>query len=195
MEICYRQATADDAPFLAHLVRQVSGGLVDALLDGLLPGVTPEQIVSMVLRDTSSQWSYTNCLLALDDEPAGLLFAYPSSVQTIPPLMETMLSRARLDPLRDSVTAAVPESLYINTLWVAERVRGMGLADALIDYARAWAKDLGLHTLSLFVWRDNLRARSFYARHGFSAVRSVAIPEPLLSAHGGADLLASQCAE
>ncbi len=194
MEITYRQATADDAPFLAGLVRQVSGGIVDGLLEGLFPGVSAEQILAMVLRDTSSQWSYTNCLLAEDEAPVGLLFAYPASAQAIPALMETMLPKARLDPLRESVTAAVPGSLYINTLWVDEGLRGMGLADTLIDYARAWALDMGLGQLSLFAWRDNKRALSFYARHGFSVVRPVAVPESLERRHSGADLYVCPCA-
>ena len=182
----YRQATADDAPFLAKCVREVSHGVVDGLLEGVLPGLDAEAILSMVLRDASSQYSYKNCVLTEQGASIlALLFCYPASAQTIPPMMRVMLPAARLTSYTDIVTAVVPESLYINTIWVDPSVRGQGLADVLLDYAAFFAKESGLTKLSLLAWRDNSRALAFYAKHGFTTVRSVRVPESL---EGGADL-------
>ena len=177
-DLSFRLASPEDASFLAGRVREVSHGVVDALLLGLLPGIGPEQILSMVLRDTSSHFSHKNCVLACEENrPVGLLFAYPWQEQSIPGLMRTMIPKDRLSPLIDILTAVVPDSLYINTFWVAEDLRGQGLSDALMDYVKDWARDTSLSKLSLFAWRDNSRALAFYERHGFVRFRAVEVPE------------------
>ncbi|MCR5814454.1 MAG: GNAT family N-acetyltransferase [Desulfovibrio sp.] len=188
-ELSFRQGTPDDAAFLAHCVREVSGGVVDVLLKGLLPGIDSEQLLSMVLRDTSQHYSHKNCVLGfLGQNCVGLLFAYPASEQSIPPLMRAMLPKNRLEPLMDILTAQVPESLYINTFWVESALRGSGLADSLMDYAKALSETLGLKGVSLFAFRNNARALAFYARHGFQRQREVSVPCELLPAAGPGDL-------
>ncbi|MBR3664009.1 MAG: GNAT family N-acetyltransferase [Desulfovibrio sp.] len=188
-ELHFRQGLPDDAAFLAHCVCEVSGGVVDALLSGLLPGVASEDVLSMVLRDTSSHFSHKNCVLAnLGQKCVGLLFAYSAREQNIPPLMRAMLPKKRLEPLTDLLTAHVEESLYINTFWVDTALRGTGLADALMDYAKALASELDLVGISLFAFRKNARALAFYARHGFHPVREVFVPSELLPEAGAGDL-------
>ena len=73
-DLTFRLANPEDASFLARCVREVSHGVVDALLLGLLPGIGPEHILSMVLRDTSSHFSHKNCVLACEEKtPVGQL--------------------------------------------------------------------------------------------------------------------------
>ncbi|MBO4335186.1 MAG: GNAT family N-acetyltransferase [Desulfovibrio sp.] len=188
-ELSFRQGSPDDAAFLAHCVREVSGGVVDALLNGLLPGVGSEQVLSMVLRDTSQHYSHKNCVLAfMGQQCVGLLFSYPASEQGIPALMRAMLPKKRLEPLADLLTAHVEGSLYINTFWVDVSMRGTGLADSLMDYAKDVSRELDLEGVSLFAFRKNSRALSFYARHGFRKVREVAVPHELLPEAGPGDL-------
>ncbi len=185
----FRPALADDAPVLATCIQEVSPEVVDTLLHGLLPGISVETILIMILRDTSSHFSYKNCVLAeLDGVPAGLLFAYPAEVQGIPALMEHMVSAKRLDPLRELLTLCAPGSLYVNTLWVDASVRGQGMADALMDYARFWGGQLGKTALSLFAWRDNTRAVAFYRRQGFRPMREIMAQGPLKERHERGDL-------
>ncbi|WP_297672431.1 GNAT family N-acetyltransferase [uncultured Desulfovibrio sp.] len=185
----FRPATDDDAPALAARIREVSPEVVDSLLQGLLPGISVENILTMVLRDASSHFSHKNCVLAeLDGAMAGLLFAYPAEHQGIPVLMERMVSARRLLPVRELLTLCAPGSLYINTLWVDARVRGQGMADALMDYARFWAGQMGRAALSLFAWRDNTRAVAFYRRQGFSPVREITAQGPLAERHSKGDL-------
>lgn len=185
----FRPATVDDAPVLADRIREVSPDVVDSLLLGLLPGIGVESILTMVLRDTASHFSYKNCVLAeLNGAMAGLLFAYPAEDQGIPALMEHMVSARRLDPLRELLTLCAPGSLYVNTLWVAEDVRGQGMADALMDYARFWAGEMDKTAVSLFAWRDNARAVAFYRRQGFRPVREITAQGPLTERHDKGDL-------
>ena len=185
----FRPATAEDAPVLAQKIREVSPDVVDTLLKGLLPGIGVENILSMALRDESSHYSFRNCVLSeVDGALAGLLFAYPAELQGIPNLMEHMVPSSRLEPLRELLTISEPGSLYVNTLWVAEDFRGQGMADALIEYARFWAGSLECSAVSLFCWRDNARAVSFYRRQGFRPVRELVAKPPLTEKHDRGDL-------
>ena len=188
-ELNFRQAEASDAPFLAQCVTEVSQGVVEALLDGLLPGISATQVLTMVLQDDSSAFSHKNCVLAeLEAKPQGLLFAYPSEEQEIPKLLRAMTSKARLEPLEDLLTCKIADTLYINTLWVASDFRGQGLADALIDYAKYWAQGLELKGLSLFSARNNTRACQFYQRMGFTVQREVFVPPSLALKISAGDL-------
>ncbi len=188
-EPVFRPGTEGDIPELASRIKEVSPEVVDTLLKGLLPGISAEHILTMALRDKSTHYSYRNCVIAeMDGIIAGLLFGYPAEEHTIPPLMERMVPSSRLEPLRELLTMSVPGSLYINTLWVNQEIRGMGMADALMDYARFWAESLGKKSLSLFCWRDNERARAFYLKQGFIPVRKIAAKPPITKFHESGDL-------
>ncbi|MGQ0531564.1 MAG: GNAT family N-acetyltransferase [Caulobacteraceae bacterium] len=62
----------------------------------------------------------------------------------------------------DDVTA-----LELHRLYVDESVKGMGVADALMDDCIAWANANGAAALYLSVWENNERAQRFYRRFGF----------------------------
>lgn len=58
-------------------------------------------------------------------------------------------------------------ALELHRLYVHERVKGAGVAAALMEDALAWAGARGAHALYLSVWEDNHRAQRFYRRYGF----------------------------
>jgi len=60
------------------------------------------------------------------------------------------------------------EALYVEHSW-----RGAGLADDLLSCACAWANDLGLPAVQLYVTASNTRAISFYERQEFRPVQSI----------------------
>jgi GNAT superfamily N-acetyltransferase len=58
----------------------------------------------------------------------------------------------------------------LKRLYLAEAVKGVGLADRLMDWAFAVARAGGANTMYVGVWSENERAKRFYARHGFRHV-------------------------
>ncbi len=60
-----------------------------------------------------------------------------------------------------------PGALELHRLYVHERAKGQGVADALIEDCIGWARERGAPALYLSVWEDNIRAQRFYRRFGF----------------------------
>jgi ribosomal protein S18 acetylase RimI-like enzyme len=56
----------------------------------------------------------------------------------------------------------------LHRLYVHERVKGRGVAQALMDQAIEWARARDAHAIYLSVWENNLRAQAFYRRYGFT---------------------------
>ena len=50
---------------------------------------------------------------------------------------------------------------------LARDARGRGIGSALMEAAIAWARDQGLHKLSLSVWPHNAAAIALYEKYGF----------------------------
>lgn len=55
----------------------------------------------------------------------------------------------------------------LRQLYVDADFHGYGVAPALLDWARRIARARGATSLLLTVWKENARARRFYAKHGF----------------------------
>lgn len=64
-----------------------------------------------------------------------------------------------------ALTDARPYEL--RQLYLADRAKGSGAAQALIDWAAGRARAIGADELWLSVYVDNHRARRFYERNGF----------------------------
>lgn len=58
----------------------------------------------------------------------------------------------------------------LRQLYLAERAKGSGVADALLAWTIDEARRAGAGELFLSVYVDNHRARRFYERHGFAEV-------------------------
>jgi GNAT superfamily N-acetyltransferase len=56
----------------------------------------------------------------------------------------------------------------LHRLYVAQRAKGAGVADVLMDGCIAWARGKGASALYLSVWENNERAQRFYRRFGFA---------------------------
>ncbi len=183
-ELTFRPATADDVPFLARVIMETSDGIVQHVVTGLIPFRKPEEIFAMVIAREGSHFHVSNMVVAEQaGKIVGMLFAYSADQQEIPTVMEKMLPKKKLEPVRPILTAAVPDTLYINTLWVDPEMRGQGVATALIDYANVWAKDKNLKGLSLHCWADNEGAIQLYSKHGFKPVQHLDPLAPLDAMH------------
>ncbi len=62
---------------------------------------------------------------------------------------------------------------YVNDLYVARKVRGKGVADALMGAAEDFFRGKGLTNMRLGVLTENRRARSFYERLGWHSYEQV----------------------
>lgn len=60
--------------------------------------------------------------------------------------------------------------LELHRLYVAERVKGLGVANVLMDEAIDWARGQGAEAIYLSVWENNARAQAFYRRYGFEHI-------------------------
>ena len=54
-------------------------------------------------------------------------------------------------------------------VWVAPTHRQQGVGQALVDYARHWARARGVDALVVGVYADNVDAVRFYTRAGFES--------------------------
>ena len=68
--------------------------------------------------------------------------------------------------------------LYIDDLCVDEESRGTGIATALYDHVRGYAKESGCNVITLNVWCGNDGAQRFYEKMGMTA-RNITMEQPL----------------
>jgi ribosomal protein S18 acetylase RimI-like enzyme len=62
-----------------------------------------------------------------------------------------------------------PTEAQLISMWVDPRVRGQGVAQALIRALAAWARDSGARRVFLFVQEVNTPGQALYRRAGFRA--------------------------
>ena len=69
-----------------------------------------------------------------------------------------------------------PRSRQLSQLYVAGTHRGAGVAQALMDWTIATARDEGSDELLLTVWEHNPRAMRFYTKLGFAHIGDYEFP-------------------
>ncbi|MFT7518168.1 MAG: ribosomal protein S18 acetylase RimI-like enzyme [Kiritimatiellia bacterium] len=69
--------------------------------------------------------------------------------------------------VRGMVVHDPPGAAMLMSMWVAPSMRGLGVADLLVDAVERWALARDCATIVLDVAGDNARAISFYTRRGF----------------------------
>lgn len=71
---------------------------------------------------------------------------------------------------------AGPDDLQLSQIYVAHGWHGQGVAQALMDWTLATARDRGAPALLLTVFEENHRAMAFYAKYGFVHIGDYAFP-------------------
>ena len=162
-------ASLDDAEQIADIIIKTGDGIVEHLLGGLIPELSPAMILATAFIQREGPYNTDNVLRSIDEDViTSLLFSYPSSEHKVPPLMESMLPARRLKAVRPILEHSIPDSLYINTIWMADAYRGQGYGEAIMREAMNRSMEFGFKRLSLFCWNDNENAIRFYARMGFT---------------------------
>ncbi len=179
-----RWATEDDADFVVETICEVSEGVIDFLLDGAVPLMSASSLLKIVFGKAYEPYAYHHVLLLeAAGKSAGLIFAYDAKYQRVPAVMEGFLAREKVDAVRPLFEAKRPDSLWINTLWVSPEFRGRGLSSLIVSLIEDFAKDTGFSSLALHCWKDNARARAFYAKQGFVVDGDIPTGGELLSRH------------
>lgn len=76
----------------------------------------------------------------------------------------------KVGPLKLPAPGPVPGAMELRQLYLHRPWHGLGIADALADWAKGEARARGAAELWLSVFTGNVRARRFYARHGFAEI-------------------------
>jgi ribosomal protein S18 acetylase RimI-like enzyme len=185
MDVSLRFGEVTDAAIVADYALKAGGGLFEFLLDGVLPLVTAEHILRLAVVNDGSVLHYSNAVLAEhESKPVGMILCYASRHYGIPPILETLVPRVRLEQVREFLLSRIENSYYVNTLVVEDAVRGKGVGGLLLSFAAALGQEQGQESLSLHAWSDNVPAVNLYRESGFVVVRE--IPVSLATTAGGA---------
>jgi GNAT superfamily N-acetyltransferase len=123
----------------------------------------------------SRRWSYRDLLPEADlvalsveettaDFAQGLAELPPGSAVLVAERAGRVVGYAYVLPSPDADVTA--EAAELGSLYVTEDVAGTGVAHALMDAAIEQAHAVGQDVLTLWVRRENGRARRFYEKHG-----------------------------
>lgn len=111
-----------------------------------------ENLVAFLTRFTPEAWAAE--------------FADPAHAFRIAEDAQGPFGYCKLGPLTLPATPGGP-AVELRQLYLLERGKGSGAAQALMEWAIATARDRGAAELWLSVYIDNHRAKRFYERYGF----------------------------
>lgn len=178
-----RPARPEDAELLGEMLVEAGGGMFEVLLEGVMPGVTPAQMMAEAAREPEGAFSYCKTtVVESDGVAAGSLTAFPAgefgndTSDFIPPER-----RIYLEPMRALFDR---DSWYIAALAVRKEQRRRHLAGRLLRATFADARARGLRRISLHVWMANLTALGLYLRLGFDETGTAEVPPHPLLRHG-----------
>jgi ribosomal protein S18 acetylase RimI-like enzyme len=149
--VTYRAPGAADGPALSAMARQ---SFVESFAAVIEPGPLeiyleqaygPAGQMQRDLGDPAIDWRAA----FLDDVPAGYI---------------------KLSAMTLSFEGAHRHAMELRQLYVVEACKGLGVADALTEWAIGVARERGAPEIYLAVFDHNQRAKRFYARHGFAEV-------------------------
>lgn len=191
MTIQYRIGQLADCRWIAEGIELAAGGITTFLLQDLVAGKTPVDLMEESLQVTSGADSYNNALIAdAEGEMAGMVFSYPASGFGISEEMRQLLPPERLAHVTGFFSQRVEDSLFLDSIYVAPPFRGQGVVDELIQGVKQRSRQLKLNGVSLMVLADNTPAQRVYERHGFRKVTVVPLDyHALIPHHGGAYLM------
>jgi len=193
MDIIYREGNIEDCDKIAQGIDLASGGIIEFLFHGLLKDYTADQVMSNVLRDEKGYETYKNAIVAeYENEVIGIVYSYPAKYHGISEETRTFFPQERLEFLADFFNSRVENSLFLDSIYVDEKFRGLGVGSKLIQLTKEKAKKQGFSQLSLMVMNSNSVARRSYERNAFTIVKHVDVKEhPLIPNKGGIYLLVS----
>ena len=164
-----RDATLDDAPFIARVV--LAG--IDMLdIDAVLPDEQRaifEHLIEICRMD-DTLYSYCNTRIAeVDGKPVGALVAYDGACyakmreKTFGLVQQT----SGMDLSRNAMETG-PGEFYLDSMAVLSDYRGVGIGKLLMHDRMEFALDNGFQKVTLLVDKDKPRLQEYYQSEGFS---------------------------
>ena len=193
MDVVLRPARETDIPDLARLFMIAADGVVDALYQDLVPGVSTEKLFEWRFSQVGSVKSFEHCWIAEQGSRViGMVHAYPIDAFAAAP-SDPRLTADRLAVLApfSGLIKNAHGSYYINAVAVYPEGRGGGIGRQLLARALSDASRQGFAEVSLIVFAQNVRAASLYRRLDFEIVaRQPFRPHPLVRHTGDLLLMA-----
>ncbi|MDP5277741.1 GNAT family N-acetyltransferase [Sphingomonas sp. DG1-23] len=143
--IHYRDATPADLPEIDALFRESFVATFGHLY-------SPENLATFLAKFTPEAW--------------GEELAAPGVALRLAEDTQGPIGYCKIGPVTLPV-APGPDPIELRQLYLRERGKGSGAAQALMDWALDTARARGAATLWLSVYIDNHRAKRFYERYGF----------------------------
>lgn len=141
----YRDAAPADLPAIDALFRESFIATFGHLY-------SPENLATFLAKFTPEAWAEE--------------LATPGLVLRLAEDDEGLVGYCKLGPITLPVVPD-PRPIELRQLYLRERGKGTGAAQALMDWALDTARGRGAETLWLSVYIDNHRAKRFYERYGF----------------------------
>ncbi len=190
-EIIFREGRKEDSNRIAELDDIASEGALDFLFHGLIPGMTPVQVVANGLENDHYPHSYRSTIVAEKNGTIiGMSLSFPSEYHTITDELRNFLPADRLEHFRDFFSSRVEDSYFLDALCVEKKYRNRGIGRELIQRTINKAGKDGFKSISLIVFADNETALRLYKRIGFETVKHIDLkPHPLIPHEGGCLLM------
>ena len=96
MRVTVRSAVVSDIPHLAHAFMEASGGLAEAVYEGVIPGRDTNLIIEHLFSRPNATTAFANCLIAENEQRVvGSIHAFPMDAMEESPA-DPLLSDERL---------------------------------------------------------------------------------------------------
>ncbi|MGD1854555.1 MAG: GNAT family N-acetyltransferase [Leptolyngbyaceae cyanobacterium] len=190
MKLKYRPSEKKDCAKLAELTNIASDGVVEYLFHGLIPEMTPIQVIAHNYENDNYPHSYKSAIVATDNNDiVGMALSYPSSYHKITDEMRSFFPADRLEYFSEFYSSRVENTWFLDALCVVESHRRRGIGEKLISLTKEKAIENGYNTLSLIVFADNTLAIPVYERTGFKIVQKIDLRENEIIRHEDGCLL------
>ena len=190
--ISIRQAVKTDAQIITELNLQAGGGVAEFLLTGLIPNVSPKQMMQHQIESDEAPYSYQFVIVAeLDNRVVGSANFYPSEFNHVPDASEeSFIPFDRTNAVLAPMYRHCPKNtIYLHALAVLPEYQGKRIGKKLLDYVKNIAKEKK-QAVTLHAWMDNHRAIKLYENEGFKIIERIEIKcQPLLPHDGGMVLM------
>ncbi|MCP5074998.1 MAG: GNAT family N-acetyltransferase [Rhodobacteraceae bacterium] len=167
MDFSIRPAQIADVPHLACALMEASGGLVEAVYDGAIPGRETNLIVEHLFSRPNATTTFANCWVAETEERVlGSIHALPMDAMGDDPA-DPLVRDDRKYLYEPFEHMHAEGSYYILAVAVYPEFRGLGIGRRLMAEAESAARAKGFKETSLNVFSENQGAVRLYETLGY----------------------------